>query len=198
MRIKTEQNQLSEKSFIKRKSMNQEMEKLIWEYIDGQLSSAEKENIARHLAEDPEWQIKYNELKTIHALLQHEDLEMPSLRFTKNVMEEIAQYQVAPATKNYINKNVIRGITAFFLIMIGGLFIYFIGQLHWAGNPSGSLLPAYNFDASKLNWGRLLNNTYVNIFIGINVILALILVDKYMQGRKNASHDGHWTKSDNA
>lgn len=178
--------------------MDQEMEKLIWEYIDGHVSPVEREKITRHLAEDPDWQIKYNELKSIHVLLQREELEMPSLRFTKNVMEEIAQYHVAPATKNYINKNVIRGITAFFLIMIGGLFIYFIGQLHWVDNPTGSLLPAYNLNASKLNWGKLLNNTYVNIFIGINVILGLILIDKIMQGRKNASHDGHWSKGDNA
>ena len=134
----------------------------------------------------------------IHELLQKEELEMPSLRFTKNVMEEIAQFHVAPATKNYINKNVIRGITAFFLTMIGGLFIYFIGQMHWVDNPTGSLLPAYNLDANKLNWSKLLNNTYVNIFIGINVILGLILIDKYMQGKKNASQDGHWSKGDNA
>ena len=177
--------------------MDQEMEKLIWEYIDGHVSPVEKERITRRLAEDLDWQIKYKELKSIHVLLQKEELEMPSLRFTKNVMEEIAQFQVAPATKNYINKNVIRGITAFFLIMIGGLFIYFIGQLHWVDNPTGSLLPA-NLDANKLNWGKLLNNAYVNIFIGINVILGLILIDKFMQGRKNAAHDGHWSKGDNA
>ncbi len=178
--------------------MDQEMEKLIWEYIDGHVGPEEKERITRHLAEDPEWQIKYQELKNIHALLQKEELEVPSLRFTKNVMEEIAQFHVAPATRNYINKNVIRGITAFFLIMIGGLFIYCIGQIHWVNNPTGSLLPAYNLDAGKLNWGKLLNNTYVNIFIGINIILGLILIDKFMQSRKNASHNGHWSKNDNA
>ena len=113
-------------------------------------------------------------------------------------MEEIAQYHVAPARKNYINKNVIRGITAFFLIMIGGLFIYFTGQLHWGGHATDTLIPAYNLDASKLNWGKMLNNTYVNIFIGINAILGLILLDKYMQSRKKAAHDGHWSKGDNA
>jgi hypothetical protein len=198
MRIKGERVQLSEKSSIKRNFMNQEMENLLWEYIDGQISPAEKETVARRIMEDSDWRIKFEELKTIHALLQKEELDMPSLRFTKNVMEEIARYQVAPATRNYINKNVIRGITAFFLVMIGGLFIYFLGQLHWAGDPSGSLLPAYNLDAGKLNWGKMLNNTYVNIFIGVNVILGLILVDKYMQGKKNATQDGHWSKDDNA
>jgi hypothetical protein len=178
--------------------MDQEMEKLIWEYIDGHVSPAEKEKITRHIAEDMEWQVKYNELKNIHVLLQQEEMEMPSMRFTKNVMEEIARFQVAPATKNYINKNVIRGLAAFFLVMIVGLFIYFIGQLHWVDNPTGSLLPSYYQDANKMNWGKLLNNTYVNIFIGINVILGLILIDKYMQGRKNAAHDDRWSKEDNA
>jgi hypothetical protein len=198
MPIKAKQNQLIEKSLINWNRMNQEMEKLIWEYIDGHISSSEQERIIGLLAKDPEWQLKYKELKAIHMLLQKEELEMPSLRFTKNVMEEIAHFQVAPATKNYINKNVIRGITAFFLIMIGGLFIYFIGQLHWVDNPTGSMLPAYYQDANKMNWGKLLNNTYVNIFIGINVILGLILIDKFLQGKKNPTGDGQWSKGDNA
>jgi hypothetical protein len=198
MRINAEKNHSSDHSFINRNFMDQEMEKLIWEYIDGHCNAAEKDVIAKHLAQDPAWQLKYNELMTIHALLQKEELEMPSLRFTKNVMEEIAQYQVAPATKNYINKNVIRGIAAFFLVMIGGLLIYFTGQIHWSSSSTGNLLPAYNLDANKLNWSKMLNNTYVNIFIGINVILGLILVDKYMQGRNKSGHDGHWTKGDSA
>ena len=178
--------------------MDQEMEKRIWEYIDGLSSPTEKDVISQCMADDPVWKVKYDELMRIHALLQKEELEMPSLRFTKNVMEEIAQYQVAPATKNYINKNVIRGIAAFFMVMIGGLFIYFIGQFHWSSNSSGNLLPSYSLDANKLNWSKMLNNTYVNIFVGINVILALILVDKYMHGRKKSGHDGHWSKGDSA
>ncbi len=63
MRIKGEQNQLFENSFINRNRMDQEMEKLIWEYIDGQISPIERERITRHLAEDLEWQIKYKELQ---------------------------------------------------------------------------------------------------------------------------------------
>ena len=123
-------------------------------------------------------------------MLRKEELEMPSMRFTRNVMEEIAHYQVAPATKNYINKNVIRSIFAFFLIMICGLFIYFIGQIHWNGQSTGTLLPVYSLDANKLNWGKMLNNSYVNIFIGICAILGFILVDKYLQTKKNQGHTG--------
>jgi hypothetical protein len=184
--------------FIKPLVMDQEMEKIIWEYIDGHCSPAEKALIMQRLVEDPIWQGKYNELLGVHELLQKEELEMPSLRFTKNVMEEIAQFHVAPATKNYINKNVIRGIAAFFLVMITGLFIYFIGQIHWDNSSTNHLIPQYTLDTGKLNWSKMLNNTYVNIFIGINVILGLILVDKYMQGKKNEGHTGRWSKGDSA
>jgi len=127
MRIRGEQVILSEKSFIKKNRMNQEMEKLLWDYIDGHMSPDDKETVARHLREDIDWQSKFQEIKAIHALLQNQELEMPSMRFTKNVMEEIAKFHVAPPTKNYINKNVIRGITALFLTMIAGLIVYFIG-----------------------------------------------------------------------
>jgi hypothetical protein len=105
-------------------------------------------------------------------------------------MEEISRYQVAPATKNYINKNVIRGISFFFLIMITGLVIYFFGQLHWSSNSTSNLVPELNIDANKLNWSKMLNNTYVNIFIGVNAMLALVLLDKFMQGRKKDRRSG--------
>jgi len=198
MRIRGRQNQLFENSFIIWNRMDQEMEKLIWEYIDGICNTTEKAAIKQKLDDDPLWRIKYAELMRIQNLLQQEELEMPSLRFTKKVMEEIAKYQVAPATKNYINKNVIRGIAAFFLTMIAGLVIYFLEQIHWTGNPSNNLLPDYTLGADKLNWSKLLNNTYVNIFIGINVILGLILLDKYMQGRKNNDNTQGLSEGDTA
>jgi hypothetical protein len=191
MQIRGDQNHLLTHSFNKRELMDQEMEKRIWEFIDGHCNNVEKTFILQQLAENPVWQSKYTELVSVHEMLQKESLEMPSLRFTKNVMEKIAQYQVAPATKNYINKNVIRGISAFFLIMIGGLFIYFVGQIHWSSTSTGTILPAYSLDAGKLNWGKMLNNSYVNIFIGISAILGLILMDKYLQTKKNQAHTEH-------
>lgn len=171
--------------------MEQELEKQIWEFIDGHCTDVEKAFIIQQLAVNPVWKNKYNELLLVHEMLRQEELEMPSLRFAKNVMEEIAQYQVAPATKNYINKNVIRGISAFFLVMIGGLFIYFVGQIHWSSSSTGTLMPAYSLDANKLNWSKMLSNSYVNIFIGISAILGLILLDKYMQTKKNQSRTEH-------
>jgi hypothetical protein len=185
-------------SKIKSKTMDQEMEKLIWEFIDDHCGPDERAVVMRHIAEDLAWRNRYIELMRIHEMLHKEELDMPSLRFTKNIMEEIARYKVAPATKNYIDKNVIRGVAAFFLVMIAGLFIYFVGQIHWSNQATSNLIPTYNLEANKINWGKLINNTYVNIFIGINAILGLILIDKYMRGRRNTAHAGDWTKGDSA
>jgi hypothetical protein len=198
IRIDGEQHPSSAHQFIKKNVMDQDMEQRIWEFIDGLCSAEEKNVIARNLEENPLWRKTYQELMSVHQILQKEELEMPSLRFTKNVMEEISRYHVAPATKNYINKNVIRGIGSFFLVMILGLLIYFFRQIHWNSSPTGTLIPTFNLDADKLNWGKMLNNTYLNIFIGINTILSLILLDKYMQGRKKDGHAGQWNKGDSA
>ncbi len=114
MRIKGESKNSYGHSIIKRNDMDQEMEKHIWEYIDGLSDATTKADILKRISEDPVWHSRYSELMNIHEMLKKEDLEMPSLRFTKNIMEEIAHLHVAPATKNYINKNVIRGFYGFF------------------------------------------------------------------------------------
>jgi hypothetical protein len=151
------------------------------------MSDPEEQALVRRLlTEDSAWRQRYDELLRVDTALQRQELDAPSLRFTKNVMEQIARYHVAPATKTYINKNVIRGITAFFLIMIIGLLIYFFGQFHWTSTSTDNLVPQYSIDADKLNWGKALNNTYVNVFILINVILGFVLLEKYLQNRKRS------------
>jgi hypothetical protein len=161
-----------------------QMEERLWDFIDGMSDPDEQSLVRRLLAEDNAWQRRYQELMAIDEAMQHHELDAPSLRFTKNVMEQIALFHVAPATKTYINKNVIRGITAFFLIMIIGLLIYFFGQFHWTSTSTDNLVPQYSIGANNLNWGKALNNGYVNVFILINVILGFILLDKWLQNRK--------------
>jgi hypothetical protein len=164
----------------------QQIEEQLWDFIDGLSSPDELARIGKLIGENPAWQNRYAELMNIDRAMQQQDLEAPSLRFTKNVMDQIARYHVAPATKNYINKNVIRGLTAFFLIMIGGILVYFLGQIHWSGASTDRLIPQYSLDENKLNWGKALNSTSVNIFILVNVILGFVLLDKYLQGKKKS------------
>jgi len=66
------------------------MEDRLWDYIDGQCSPTERSAIEELLATNREWQQKHRELLNLQQLLSSSELEAPSMRFTKNVMEEIA------------------------------------------------------------------------------------------------------------
>ena len=156
------------------------MDERLWDYIDGQSSIDEKSSIEKLLQSNSEWRQKYHELLEAHKLFQSSELEEPSLRFTKNVMEEIAKYQIAPATKAYINNKIIWGIGIFFITLIIGFLIYGFGQVDW--NASGdNKLP---IDISKVDYGKFFNNTYVNVFMMINVVLGLMLLDRYLAAKK--------------
>ena len=152
----------------------------LWEFIDGQSSMEEKSAIEKLIETNKQWKEKYHELLELHQLVQSSTLEEPSLRFTKNVMEEIAKYQIAPATKAYINNKIIWGIGIFFITLIIGFLIYGFGQVDW--NASGdNKLP---IDISKVDYGKFFNNTYVNVFMMINVVLGLMLLDRYLAAKK--------------
>lgn len=175
-------------------NMQQQMEERLWDYIDGLSSTAERSAIEQLIAENREWQLTYHELMDMHQSVQSSEIEAPSMRFTKNVMEEIAKFQVAPATKSYINKNIIRSIGAFFLTMIIGCFVYLIGQINWSGTGSSrpgivsgttsKYTQTFQDNLNSINWSRFFNSTYMSIFMMINVVLALVLLDMYLQRKK--------------
>lgn len=162
-----------------------QMEERLWDYIDGLSSSPEKTFIEELIATQEAWRHKYQQLLQTHQLVQHNlELDEPSMRFTQNVMEEIARLQIAPATKTYIDKKIIYGIGGFFAIMIVGLLVFTLGQLNWGSSggsdATGKLLTDYS---QKLEWSKLFNNTYTNVFIMVNAVLGLLLLDVYL-GKK--------------
>ena len=160
----------------------QDIEIRLWEYMDGLGSPEEQSAIEKLIAENTEWRAKYHELLEVHRLIDATELEQPSLRFTKNVMEEIARYQIAPATREYINKKIIWGIAAFFLTVIAAFVIYGIAQIDWsAGGGSKGI---GGVDLTRVDYSRVFNNTFVNIFMMLNVVLGLMLFDRYLTHKK--------------
>lgn len=169
----------------------QQMEERLWDFIDGLSSPEERSAVEELIAVNIEWQQQYRELLEIHQAMNSHELEEPSMRFTKNVMEEITRHQVAPATKNYINKNIIRSIGAFFLVMIGSLLVYCLSQFKWKAGPPSNLTPQYTFnlDIEKFNIGKIFNSSYANILILVTVVIGLVFLDVYLQRRKQ--HPSH-------
>ncbi|KYP13431.1 hypothetical protein [Flavihumibacter sp. CACIAM 22H1] len=159
----------------------QEMETRLWEYIDGMALPEEAAVIEKLIASQREWSVKYNALLSIHTdLSKHLELEAPSLRFTKNVMEEVARLHIAPAASSYINKKIIFGIGAFFITLISGFVIYAIAQVNWS---SGTTVTG-EFDWTKIDFTGLFNNQFVNIFMMLNTVLGLMLLDRYLHFRQ--------------
>ena len=159
-------------------SRDEEMEARIWAYIDG--LSEEESFIEQLITENAEWRAKYHELLELNQLLHSTELEQPSMRFTKNIKDEISRIHIAPAAKEYINKNIIRGIAAFFITVIVGFLVYGFSQVDWsAGNTNTA-----GIDFTQVDYSRMFNNTFVNIFMMLYIILGLMLLDRYLTSKK--------------
>lgn len=159
-----------------------EIENRLWDYIDGTSNASEQTEVEKLIAANAEWRSKYHELLEVNSLMNLAELEEPSMRFTRNVMEEIARLQIAPATKNYINKKIIWGIGAFFLTAILGFVIYAIGQVNW--NAASDSKSALGIDLSQVDYSAMFNSTFMNIFMMVNIVLGLMLLDRYLANKR--------------
>ncbi len=160
----------------------QQLEEQLWEYIDGTVSASDRSRIESLIQSQAVWKEKYNELLEISQLLQTSDLEAPSLRFSKNVMEEISRLQIAPATKSYINNKIIWGIGIFFITMLVAILGYGFSQMDWTSNGKETI--SFSEQLGKLDTSKFFNNDLINVFMMINVILGLLLLDNYLRNKR--------------
>jgi hypothetical protein len=156
------------------------IEERLWNYIDGTARADEKTVIEKLLETDAAWKLKYHELLEVHQLVQSSELDSPSLRFSKNVMEEISKLHISPATKTYINKKIIWGLGFFFIALIVGFLIYGFGQMNFNSGEESTL--AKNLD--KVDFSKFFSNTWVNVFMMINVVLGLFLLDNFLSNKR--------------
>lgn len=159
----------------------QNIEERLWSFIDGTAEASEKSVIEKLLETDAAWKAKYRELLEVNEMLHSSELDEPSLRFTKNVMEEIARLHIAPATKTYINKKIIWGIGFFFIAMLVGFLIYGFGQMAFAPTGEESEISK---TVSKVDFSKFFNNSLVNGLMLVNVILGLFLLDNYLGNKR--------------
>lgn len=155
-------------------------EERLWNYIDGTVTAAEKTLIEQLLESNAEWQAKYRELLEVNQLLQSTELEEPSMRFSKNVMEGISKLHIAPSTRSYINKKIIWGLGFFFIAMFVGFLVYGFGQINFSGTEGGTI--SKNLD--KIDYSKIFSNTWMNIFMMINVVIGLVLLDNYLSNKR--------------
>jgi hypothetical protein len=163
---------------------HEEIEMQLWEYIDNMCSEAARQRISLLIASDGLWAQKFNEISEFNAGISRGfDLDQPSMRFSKNVMDAVASEHIAPATKKYINSYVVRGIAAFFLLTIVIFTVYVFATTTWNSAVSYHL-PAINI--KRIDVSPLFNASFVHIAVAINIVVGLVFLDFFL--RKKRAH----------
>lgn len=110
----------------------EEIEIQLWDYIGNRCSEAERARIATLIAHDAIWKKLYEDISATDELLHTTEPEHTSMRFTKNVMEAVAETTIAPRTGQYLNHSLLKGIAAVMAICIISLLAYVLIAADWS------------------------------------------------------------------
>jgi hypothetical protein len=142
------------------------IEEQLWSYIDNSCNEAEHERMETNIATDAVWKSTYQKLLSIHHQLQAVTLEQPSMRFTKNTMEQLADLKIAPKINYTVNSNIIKAALAVSIMLLVAFFAYIIIAADWT-------TPAATHDfLDKIKVSTVMYSTLFTI-----VILLLVLID---------------------
>jgi anti-sigma factor RsiW len=155
------------------------IEEQILAYIDGDLSAEEQQIIEGKIAHDIAYATVYTELLELHQSLANLDFEEPSMSFTRNVMEGIKLEMAPVALKTRVDTRIIYGLTAVFITAIIVVATYAISMSNI--NLTGVKMPAFNF---SLQADLLINPLVIQLFIFVDVMLALLYFDRFLRRKK--------------
>jgi len=153
------------------------IEEQLWNYIDGKCTPAEKLEIEAKLIVDTQYEAIYRELLQVNAALNKLDLEEPSMSFTRNVMEKVNLELKPIALKTRVDNRIIYSIAAFFILSLVGIFAYALATSDLS----------FKFDTPKMAFtfepAKYINRTSLQIFLFVDVIIALIYLDGLLRKR---------------
>jgi hypothetical protein len=174
------------------KKVSQSVDDILSDYLDGNLSTAEKMKADEALRNNPFWRERLDELKMVNTFLGENKIEYPSKNFTDAVMNRLHQYPVN--TGFSIRKGIL--LLTGVLIVIGVATILLstgafdntttsidLNQIEVSRKFVKTPLPSFEFN------GKLI----VNIIIILNLGLAWIVLDRtilrpFFQRRMQAGH----------
>ena len=115
------------------------MEEKLWNYIDGSCTADEQKAITRLIEQDEVYRVKYEELLQLNKEFALLELDEPPMAFTYNVMEHIRAEHAQKPLKAAIDKRIIGGIAAFFILTIAALIFFAISSVNWSGESNFSM-----------------------------------------------------------
>ena len=157
------------------------IEEKLWDYIDGTCTADEQKAIISLIETDKSYHDKYHELLQLNSEFNNMELNEPSMPFTYNVMEAIRAEQAQKPLKATINSYIIKGIAAFFILTIAGLFFATFTTIDWPADMAANSLNLPDFNA-------LINSKVLTIFLFLDTVIGLLFLDTYLRKRRFFKH----------
>lgn len=152
----------------------------IWDYIDGNLNEIQKAELEVKITTDPAYKALFQELQSIHLMMNADELDEPSMSFSRKVMDQVQQ-EIAPvALKTKVNRTIIYGIAALFILSILSIFLYAAAtyKLKTPGLPA-----SFNF---SVDLQPIMNPAFIKAFLLVDLIIALVWLDGLLRSRRSA------------
>lgn len=154
---------------------------LLWDYADGLLSLAEKQQVDAYLQQHPAWQHKMEAVLTEKKSFSQLSLSKPHPGFSDRVMAAWALEHVGKKSASAGQDWIIRAIVIVFgLFVLTPLIAMVVIGLQTA-LPVVSL-PVELPSAPKINWNKMLGHPalYYSVLLGMTY-LVLRLLEKFLQ-----------------
>lgn len=162
------------------------IEEKLWNYIDGTCTPAEQQAIALLIEQDEIYRKKYNELLHLNSEFAALELDEPSMAFSYNVMETIRTEHAKQPLKAAVDKRIILGIAAFFVLTLSALVIYMFSSVNWSAGSSVQIPEQLNVQMPHVN--TFFTGSVVKAFLFFDVVMGLFLLDHYLR-RKTAAKE---------
>jgi anti-sigma factor RsiW len=155
----------------------------IWAYIDGSCNASESQRIAEKIATDDNYAIAFQELSKLNVMMASDELEEPSMSFSRNVMDAVAQEIAPKKLTTRVNNTIIYGIAAFFILSLSAIFIYILANSSSSSSASGFKMPTANF---SFDLSHVLSPLSMKIFLMVDLALALVYMDRLLRRKMHA------------
>ena len=161
-----------------------EIEEKIWDFIDGNLSKAERQEIKVLIDSNEIYQQKYQDFLAFSQSLETMSLDEPPMAFSSNVMRKVQLIHVPLSEKARVNVRIIQFIGCFFVLSLALILAFTFSQINWS-EKSGFVNPV-NLNFADFLLLSTLKSNFIQFFLVIDLLIALLFFDKLLRLKSKA------------
>jgi hypothetical protein len=161
-----------------------EIEEKIWDFIDGNLSNAQQQEVELLIDTNESYKQKYQEIFALVQSLESMSLDEPSMSFSNKVMEKVHLINIPLSAKARVDARIINFIGSFFILSLVLILVYSFSEINWSEKSSFEnplKLSLENFSISPN-----IKSTFIQLFLMIDVLVALLVFDKFLRFKRES------------